>query len=110
MTKLKDMLVGTLGVFGGILFFFISCILYYAPIYVLHLSFWWAVVIIILSYIFSEEYQFFLPAFWIWGLVKAIGGPQDWIAIVFYVLFVLWFILFFIPFVYNLFRAFSKNK
>lgn len=43
------------------------------------------------------------PIFWIWGLVCAIKGVQDFWAIMFYVSFVLFFIPFFITFLINMF-------
>ena len=50
----------------------------------------------------------FIPAssgvFWVWGLICAIRGPQDIIAIVYYVLFAIMFLPFFISTVLNLFR------
>lgn len=108
--NLKDKLLNTFGVLGGILYYAFNFLFCFAPVYVLPISMWWVVVITIVAFIFPAVYGFVSPILWIWGLVVTIGGHQDWVAIVFYVFFVLWFVVSFIPFIYNLFRAYSKNK
>jgi hypothetical protein len=110
MTNLKDKLLGTLGGLGIILYYSLTFIFCFAPIYFLPISLWWVIIITIVAFIFPTVYGLISPILWIWGLVETIVGPQGWITYVFYVLFVLWLIISFIPFVYNLFKAFSKNK
>lgn len=110
MTNLKDKLLDTFGVLGGILYYVFNFLFCFAPVYVLPISMWWVLVITIVAFIFPAVYGLVSPILWTWGLVVTIGSPQDWIAIVFYVFFVLWFVVSFIPFIYNLFRAYSKDK
>lgn len=98
MNSIKDRIIGTLGAFGFILWYFISIVAIIAPLIILQLPVW-----IDLILIFA---LFFLPIpefpLWIWALVVAIQGPQDWIAITYYVLFAIMELPLFINFISSL--------
>lgn len=79
----------TIGFWAGMLLALVISIL---PFVMIDVSFFWAFILI--------GVQLFVPAtsiiFWLWGLICAIIGPQDIIAIIYYILFVIMFLPFFI--------------
>lgn len=97
---MKDKLLNALGSAGGILWYLLSLLIAVMPLVMIGASFW-------LNLLLLAVIQF-IPAtsglFWIWGLVCAIRGPQDIIAIIYYVLFVIMFLPFFINTVLNIFN------
>ncbi len=96
----KEKLQDALGTFGVVLYFIIQLFVCALPFVMIDKSF------IITALFFGVEY-FFPPSsivFWIWGLVCAINGPQDVIAIIYYVAFSVIFIPFFISTITSLFK------
>ena len=98
---MKDKLISTLGVFGGIIWFLVSALISFLPLAMIGGSFW-------LNLLFFAI-LFFIPStsaiFWVWGLVCAIQGQQDAWAIVYYVLFVVAFLPYFVSTILGLIRA-----
>ena len=96
---MKEKLLGSLGVIGIILYYLISLLVCIMPFIMIEASFFLNVVF------FGIEY--FIPVssivFWIWGLVRAINGTQDFWAYLYYVLFVIVFAPFFVGTVLDLF-------
>ena len=87
---MKEKFTNTLGLFGTILYFLYSILVSIMPFIMIGASFW-------LTFLFLCIEQMFPLStfvFWIWGLVRAIGGVQDVWAIIYYVLFVVLFIPF----------------
>lgn len=86
---LKEKLTGALGTFGFVLFLLIQIFVSVLPLVMIP-----AKGFLIRFLIFSVMY--FLPItdviFWVWGLVCAIGGVQDWLAILYYVCFAVLFL------------------
>lgn len=83
--------------------FYLACLLIgVLPVVAIGLPWWGSFIIILILQ--------FIPAsaaiFWIWGLIVTIGGPQDWFAIIYYILTVVMFI----PFIINVFSSFFKKK
>ena len=97
---MKDKLLNALGSAGGILWYLLSLLIAVMPLVMIDASF--------LLNLLLWGVMFFIPAtsgiFWIWGLFCALRGPQDLIAIIYYVLFVIMFLPFFISSVLNIFR------
>ena len=97
---MKDKLIGTLGSAGLILWYLLSLLIAIMPLVMINASFW--LNLLLLAVIL------FVPAtsgvFWIWGLICTIRGPQDIIATIYYVLFVIMFLPFFINSVFSIFR------
>lgn len=97
---MKDKLLNSLGSFGVILWYLLSILIAVIPIVMIGKSF---LVNLVLFLIIQ-----FIPAtsgfFWIWGLVCALRGPQDIIAIIYYVLFVVMFLPYFVSFVLSFFQ------
>ena len=97
---MKDKLIGALGSVGLILWYLLSLLIAVMPLVMIGASFW-------LNLLLLAVIQF-IPAtsglFWVWGLVCAIRGPQDTIAIIYYVLFVIMFLPFFINSVLSIFK------
>lgn len=78
---IKEKLLGALGTFGAILWYVFELFLFVLPLVMIHQG-------LLLRAIFFFCMVFIPGAptvFWIWGLVCAIGGPQDVFAIIYYV-------------------------
>ena len=95
LSDLKDKIVGFLGGAGSILYYLLLLIISIMPLVMIGTN-WWQSLIIIAA-------DQFLPVissvFWVWGLIKAILGPQNVFAIIYYVLFAIVYIPFFITFI-----------
>lgn len=95
---MKEKLLSSLGCVGMVLWYAISALVYVLPFVMIDASFW-------LDLLFFGIVYFFPPAsgvFWVWGLVCAIQGPQDFVAIIYYVAFAVMFLPFFISTVCDL--------
>lgn len=89
---LKERLTNLLGGIGYILYIVIFFLLPFFPIAMINISFdlpWW-VTFIETALLFVAS-KFFSCCFWIIGLIAVITGPQDIIAIIYYILFVIIF-------------------
>lgn len=97
---MKEKLMNALGAVGLSLWYLVSLLVAVTPLVMIDAPF--------LLNLLLLAIVLFVPAssgvFWVWGLVCAIRGPQDIIAIVYYVLFAIMFLPFFISTVLNLFR------
>lgn len=97
-TNIKDKLMNGLGSVGVVLWYVVSLVIAIMPLVMIDASFF--INLLLLAVIL------FIPAtsgiFWIWGLVCAIRGPQDVLAIIYYVLFVVMFLPYFINSVLDL--------
>lgn len=88
MKTLKENLAYSLGTFGIILayllgFLFESIILVF-PVIMIGMK-WW---LILLLSMLEQFFPIVTPILWIWGLVCAIIGPQSWVTIAYYILFI----------------------
>lgn len=99
MNKIKDFLLNTLGTIGGILYYVILIVISVLPFAVINLPLWAEIIMILIVYFLP----FLSPIIWIWGLISAIIGPQDWIAIVYYIVFAIFFMPIFIKTVLDIF-------
>lgn len=98
---MKEKLSSALGLVGIILYYIISLLIAFFPIFIISKSFW-------ISFIFFWIIQIFPLSsvfFWIWGLVITLNGPQDIIATIYYVLFAIMFIPFFISIICDLLKS-----
>ena len=97
---MKEKLVNALGALGSVIYFIVTMFIYVLPIVMIGKPFW-------LDSIFFGVMQFFPSTsiiFWVWGLVSAIKGPQDFFAIIYYVLFVIMFLPFFASIISSFFK------
>lgn len=101
---MKEKLSGALGTFGAILYYLIRISVSALPLVMIDGG--WLLRLALFTV------MYFFPAsgiiFWIWGLVCAIGGTQNWVAIVYYICFAVIFLPFFISCVPPL-AAFIKS-
>ena len=89
---MKDKLMNALGSIGVIIWYLASLLIAIMPLVMIDASFWLNLLLLaVIMYIPATS-----GIFWIWGLVCAIRGPQDAIAIIYYILFVVMFLPFFI--------------
>ena len=97
---MKEKLMNALGSVGVILWYLLSILIAVMPLVMIDASFGLNLLLLAIA--------LFIPAtsgiFWIWGLVCTIRGPQDIIAIIYYVLFAIIFLPYFINSVFNLFN------
>ena len=97
---MKEKFTNALGAVGVIIWYGLSLLVYILPFVMIGAGF-------LLNLVFFGVVYFFPPSslvFWIWGLVCAIQGKQDFWAIAYYVLFVLGFLPFFVVTVADLFQ------
>ncbi len=98
---MKEKLSSALGAFGEILYFIFRMFISVLPLVMIGGGWFLRLVIFTIMY--------FVPVsgiiFWVWGLVCAIGGTQDWVAIVYYICFAVIFLPFFISCALSLIRC-----
>lgn len=89
---MKEKLSAALGTFGEIIYFILRMFVSVLPLVMIDGGWFLRLVIFTIMY--------FVPIsgviFWVWGLICAIGGVQDWVAIVYYICFAVIFLPFFI--------------
>lgn len=90
---MKEKLSATLGTFGEIIYFILRMFVSVLPLVMIDGGWFLRLVIFTIMY--------FVPVsgviFWVWGLICAIGGVQDWVAIVYYICFAVIFLPFLFP-------------
>ena len=92
---MKDKLFRTLGNLGLVLYYIFRLIVCCLPFVMIGLGFWGNLVLLLAA----NWFPLLSIVFWIWGLIEAIGGTQDFWAILYYICFAAIFIPFFIGFV-----------
>lgn len=103
---IKEKLLDALGTFGAILWYVFELFLFVLPLVMIHQS-------ILLRAVFFFCMVFIPGAptvFWIWGLVCAIGGPQDVFAIIYYVATAVIFLPYIVSFVCDAITFFANRK
>lgn len=93
MNRLKETLSSTLGVFGFILTYLMSAFVIIFPTLIIDVPFVLDILFILLIWFFPIT----SIVFWVWSFIIAITGPQDLLAIVFYIV----SIIIFIPYIIN---------
>ncbi|MBE6729675.1 MAG: hypothetical protein E7568_05535 [Ruminococcaceae bacterium] len=97
---LKDKLFNALGSFGIIIYYIFNLFILALPFIMIDVNF-------ILTIIFVAV-EMFIPVtsivFWIWGLVCAIIGEQDVIAIIYYIAFAILWVPYFISVIKSIFK------
>lgn len=104
---MKEKLSSALGIFGIVLYYLILLAVGVLPFVMINIS------SSILRFILFFLYFIFPSSsiiFWIWGFVCAICGPQDWLAILYYILFGVMFLPFFFDIVRTLLSSLSKHR
>ena len=81
MNKIKEFLSNTLGVLGIILYYILILFVSILPILVLDVPFLLDVIFLLIM----QFIPFSSIVFWIWSLIVAITGPQDYVTIIFYI-------------------------
>ena len=100
-SRTKEKLESTLGGFGAVLYFLVRTVVYVLPFVMIGGGFFISFVLICINAVVP----FASIVFWIWGLVCAIKGVQDVLAIIYYVAFAIVWIPFYISLLLDL-----KNK
>lgn len=111
MAALKERLVGKLGTLGFALWFIISLIFMVVPVAILPVSIWIRALILCVIYALPMIGLLVQIVVYFWGFFVAISGPQDIVAIIFYIVFALWICSSFIPLLISMFSGlFSKQE
>ncbi len=103
---IKEKLLGALGTFGAILWYVFELFLFVLPLVMIHQG-------LLLRAIFFFCMVFIPGAptvFWVWGLVCAIGGPQDVFAIIYYVATAIIFLPYLVSFVCDAITFFVNKR
>jgi len=103
---IKEKLLGALGTFGAILWYVFELFLFVLPLVMIHQG-------LLLRAVFFFCMVFIPGAptvFWIWGLVCAIGGPQDVFAIIYYVATAIIFLPYLVSFVCDAITFFVNKR
>lgn len=103
---IKEKLLGALGTFGTILWYVFELFLFVLPLVMIHQG-------LLLRAIFFFCMVFIPGAptvFWVWGLVCAIGGPQDVFAIIYYVATAIIFLPYLVSFVCDAITFFVNKR
>ncbi len=102
MSKTKERFFYVFGSLGAVLYFVLTVFVSVLPFIMIDANFF-----VTLLFIFVEmAFPLTSVVFWIWGLICAINGPQDWVTISYYIAFtVLW-----LPYYISVFLAFFKKS
>lgn len=104
--NMKEWFSSTLGTFGTILYFAIAFFLAALPFVMIGGNFFVTFLLVLLE-------QLIPPIgiiFWIWGLICAINGPQDFIAIIYYIVFAIAWIPYYISIIISIISTlFNKD-
>lgn len=82
---MKDRLENALGTVGLVIWYIIAAIVTVAPFLVLDLPAWAEFLLILAILMLPVIGGVVAVAVWIWALIVAVQGPQDAVAIIFYV-------------------------
>lgn len=100
MNKLKDSLFSALGTLGIVLYYIAQLIVAILPFVMIGANFFVTLILVIIN----SVVPFASIIFWIWGLVCAIQGAQDFWAILYYIVFVVVWIPFYISTILSFFK------
>lgn len=104
---MKEKLVGALGGFGYVLWLIISLLYVIAPVVILDFPFWLTFILLFAINSLPLIGLIVNAVLYIWAFFVTLGGPQDVIAIVFYVFFALYLLTELLP---VLLAMFSSRK
>lgn len=99
---MKEKLLSALGNFGLVLYYIIRLSVSILPLVMIDANF----VLTFLFCVIMNVIPLASPVFWVWGLVCAVSGTQDWMAIVYYICFG----IIFLPFIIDLFCSLFVKK
>ena len=103
---MKEKLSSALGTFGVVLYYLIRISISALPFVMIGGGFLLTFLLFLVMYFFPVTGIIF----WIWGLVRAISGVQDWLAIIYYICFVILFLPFFISSIASLISSLKPSN
>lgn len=86
---MKEKLTTALGTAGLVIWYVLSVLVTFAPLTILHFSFFIDLIIIMVTTTVPFIGNIVSVVIWVWALLECINGPQDIFAIIYYILFVL---------------------
>ena len=110
MKTLKDVLLGSLGTFGYILWYLLSILLIYAPLIFLDLPFLIDLVIIFAVSSVPFWGDIVELIIWIWSIFAVLAGPFDIFAILYFIALAFYIFTKFIPFVISIISILCNRK
>ncbi len=88
MQKIKDFLLTSLGTVGMLIFYTLSLFITVFPLIMFEMPWWLYLILALLVQLVIVKIPFGVEILWIIGLIGAILGKQDVLAIIYYILFV----------------------
>lgn len=111
MEKIKDNLVGTLGIVGYVIWIFILFGIYFIPVIVLNLPLWVEILIVLCIMNIPVIGNLLYFASWVWSFTIVISEPIDGWSIFYFVAFGIYILTEVLPFIINLIIAlFDKSE
>lgn len=107
---MKEWLVNKAGGVGFAIWIVISIIFIVMPVAVLPISIWIRALIVVIIYALPMIGQLVQIAVYAWAFVVTINGPQDTVAIIFYVVFAFWVFTTLIPLIITVFFGGKKKS
>lgn len=96
---MKEKLSSALGSFGGILWYIISFLYSFAPLFILRFPFWVDLILIGVILFLPIIGEIVRIALYVWAFVVAIGQPVDIVSIIFFVFAALYAFTTLVPFI-----------
>jgi hypothetical protein len=100
MKNMKEKLSSSLGVIGVAIYYIFRLFSSLLPFIMIGAPFFVTMILIFIA----QVVPFAIPVFWIWGLLSAFKGPQDILAMCYYIIFSVCFL----PLIINLIKEFIK--
>ena len=99
---MKEKLENVLGGFGAILWYIISIVYSFGPLYILHFPFWLDAILIAVILFLPFIGELVRLALYIWALIVVLSQPIDIVSIIFLVFAALYFFTTVLPLVLSL--------
>jgi hypothetical protein len=102
-SSLKEKLIGSLGVFGYIIWYIIAFVFAFAPLWVLNLP-WWADMLIVAVIMFLPIIGALCNiGIWIWSFFVAIITPINAFVVIYFIVLTIYVIIYIIPILISIF-------
>lgn len=107
---MKEKLEGILGGFGAILWYFLSIVYSFAPLFILHFPWWLDGIIIFIILFVPFVGEIVRIVLYIWAFIVVLNGPMDVVAIVFFVVFAIYALAELLPLAVTLFSSKKSSE
>ena len=102
LEKLKDVLVGSLGVVGYVIWKFLLYVFYFFPVFCLELPLWLDILISLAILYIPIIGNFLYFAAWVWSFIIVLSNPINWFSVVYFIMFGIYILTGVLPFIINI--------